>query len=309
MSFASDDAETPSHAGDHDDALREVLRILDLRESVARTTEDIFTGPSYLTPHGRIYGGQVVAQSLLAAQRTVPADRILHSMHGYFLRPGDTAQDVTVAVDRIHDGRSFATRRSQAYQNGVPIWSMIASFQDEAPGVEHAMPMPAGIPEPESLPTDRERSPGLTPETTAHLEARAFEVRHVEEPLLVASDPSRAQTQHVWMRMRGPLPDDPALHRAALGFMSDSSIQEAALRQNGLFWGTTGLKLASLDHAIWWHRFARADEWLLYVQESPSTRGGRGLTTGRIYTRDGALVSTVAQEIMMRVPEGVQRLV
>lgn len=297
---------TPPH-DDASAAVEKILHILDLRESVARTTEDIFTCPSYPTPNGRIYGGQVVAQSLLAAQRTVPVDRILHSMHGYFLRPGDTAQGVTIAVDRIHDGRSFATRRSQGYQNGVPIWSMIASFQDADPGVEHAADMPRGIPAPEELASDQERSADLPDAIAEQIRARPFEMIHVETPIFSASDENGASDQHVWIRMKGQLPDDPALHRAALAFMSDTSIQEPALRRNGLHWGTDGLKLASLDHAMWWHRFARADEWLLYVQESPNARGGRALSTGRFYTREGVLVATVAQEIMLRVPERIQR--
>lgn len=278
------------------------LDVLDIRESVARTTEDIFTGVSHYMPHGRIYGGQVVAQSVLAAQRTVPADRILHSMHGYFLRPGDTAQGITLAVDRIHDGRSFATRRSQAYQNGVPIWSMIASFQDDDPGVEHFLPMPEGIPAPETLGTDEERSTGLDEPTLMLLRQRPVDIRHVEEPLWTAADASRAATQHVWFRMRVPVPEERAAHRAALAYMSDMTIQESALRAGGVHWGTPGIKVASLDHAMWWHRFARVDEWLLYVQESSTARGGRGLATGRIYSRGGELVATVAQEIMMRVP-------
>lgn len=279
-----------------------VLATLRLHESGARTTEDIFTAASHWMPNGRIYGGQAVAQSLLAAQRTVPIDRVLHSMHGYFLRPGDTSQGLTLAVDRIHDGRSFATRRCQAYQNGEPIWSMIASFQDEDPGVEHAVPMPEGIPGPDELDPDDQRGPGLPKDTVARLTARPVDIRHVEAPLWTRPDDVQATRQHVWLRMGTRLGDDPHLHRAALAYMSDMTIQETVLRANGLFWGTPGLRLASLDHAMWWHRFARADEWLLYVQESPSARGGRGLSTGRMYTRDGILVASVAQEITLRVP-------
>lgn len=281
----------------------QVLAVLDLEDSVARTAEDIFTGISHFMPTGRIYGGQVVAQAVIAAQRTVPVDRILHSMHGYFLRPGDTSQGLTLSVDRIHDGRSFATRRAQAYQNGVPIWSMIASFQDSDPGVEHVIPMPEGIPDPDSLPPDEEASPGIDEGTRKLLGLRPVDVRHVEQPLWTSADPSRTNRQHVWMRMKAPFPDGAGLHRAALAYMSDMTIQETVLRANGVHWGAPGLKVASLDHAMWWHRFARVDEWLLYVQESPNARGGRGLATGRMYTRDGILVATVTQEIMIRVPE------
>ncbi len=286
-------------------AVDQLLAVLDLADSDARTTEDIFTGISHRTPWGRIYGGQVVAQSVIAAQRTLPPDRVLHSMHGYFLRPGDTRQGITLSVDRIHDGRSFATRRTQAYQNGVPIWSMIASFQDSDPGVEHAEPMPEGLLPPESLPSDEERSVGLDENSRSLLTLPPVEVRHVEQPIWSSADPTRSNQQHVWMRMRAPLPDDAVLHRAALAYMSDTTIQEPVLRAHGLCWQTPGLKVASLDHAMWWHRFARADEWLLHVQESPNARGGRGLGRSRVYTRDGILVATISQEIMVRVPEAV----
>ncbi|MEV4735246.1 MULTISPECIES: acyl-CoA thioesterase [unclassified Microbacterium] len=283
--------------------VEQLLSVLDLDAAQARTTEDIFTGRSHPMPSGRIYGGQVLAQSLLAAERTLPEDRAVHSMHGYFLRPGDASQGITIAVDRIHDGRSFSTRRSQAYQNGVPIFSMIASFQDEDPGVEHATRMPDGVPEPESLLPDEKRVEGLPPGTASMLTDRAADVRHVDSPLFLPSDDERVPHQGVWMRMRAPLPDDPRIHRAALAYLSDMTIQESILRAHGVYWALPGLKVASLDHAMWWHRPARVDEWLLYVQESPNARGGRGLAQGRIYTREGLLVASVAQEIMVRVPE------
>lgn len=282
--------------------VEQLLAVLDLDSTQARTTEDIFTGSSHPMPSGRIYGGQVLAQSLLAAERTLPEDRAVHSMHGYFLRPGDAAQGITIAVDRIHDGRSFSTRRSQAYQNGVPIFSMIASFQDQDPGLEHAVPIPEGIPDPDSLLPDEERVEGLPAGTARMLSDRAADVRHVESPLFLPSDDAQVPQQAVWMRMRAPLPDDPRLHRAALAYLSDMTIQESILRAHGVYWALPGLKVASLDHAMWWHRAARVDEWLLYVQESPNARGGRGLATGRIYTRAGELVASVAQEIMVRVP-------
>ncbi|MFK3679231.1 acyl-CoA thioesterase [Microbacterium sp. NPDC090218] len=280
-----------------------LLEVLDLDATQARTTEDIFTGSSHPMPSGRIYGGQVLAQALLAAERTLPEDRAVHSMHGYFLRPGDAGKGITIAVDRIHDGRSFSTRRTQAYQNGVPIFSMIASFQDGDPGVEHAEPMPEGIPAPEDLAPDEDRVQGLPEGTTRMLSERAADIRHVDSPLYLPSSDERVARQAVWMRLRAPLPDDQRLHRAALAYLSDMTIQESILRAHGVYWALPGLKVASLDHAMWWHRPARVDEWLLYVQESPNARGGRGLATGRIYTRDGVLVASVAQEIMIRVPE------
>ncbi|MFK0401264.1 acyl-CoA thioesterase [Microbacterium sp. NPDC090225] len=284
--------------------VEQLLEVLDLDSTQARTTEDIFTGASHPMPTGRVYGGQVLAQSLIAAERTLPEDRPVHSMHGYFLRPGHSAQGITIAVDRIHDGRSFSTRRSQAYQNGVPIFSMIASFQDEDPGVEHSEPLPEGVPAPEMIKPDEDTLDGLPGGAMRMLTDRAADIRHVGHPLYLPSDGERTPRQAVWMRMRAPLPDDPRLHRAALAYLSDMTIQESILRAHGVYWALPGLKVASLDHAMWWHRPARVDEWLLYVQESPNARGGRGLATGRIYTRDGALVASVAQEIMIRVPEG-----
>jgi len=283
-----------------------LLDVLDLAVSEARTTEDIFTGQSHPMPTGRVYGGQVLAQSLIAAERTLPENRTVHSMHGYFLRPGDATQGITFAVDRIHDGRSFSTRRSQAYQNGVPIFSMIASFQDEDPGIEHAVPMPDGIPAPEDVPSDDELIGSVHPITGRLLADRPADVRHVTGPLFLEVEGERVPQQAVWMRMRAPMPDDPRLHRAALAYLSDMTIQESILRRHGLTWSTPGLKVASLDHAMWWHRFGRVDEWMLYVQEAPNARGGRGLAQGRIYSRDGELLATVAQEIMVRVPDGAR---
>ncbi|MFS0867340.1 acyl-CoA thioesterase [Microbacterium sp. 179-B 1A2 NHS] len=279
-----------------------LLRVLDLSSSDARTTEDIFTGISQAMPLGRVFGGQVLAQAIVAAERTVEEGREAHSMHGYFLRPGDSTRGMTISVDRIHDGRSFSTRRTQAFQDGVPIFSMIASFETHADGLEHHTRMPADVPSPESLPSQTGLE-GLHPMSKRHFDRSPVEMRHVGSPLYATVEGPHVAEQAVWMRTRGAVPDDPRLHRAALAYMSDLTIQESVLRAHGVAWGTPGLKVASLDHAMWWHRPARVDEWLLYVQESPSARGGRGLATGRIFTRDGVLVASVAQEIMVRVPE------
>ncbi|MAT18849.1 MAG: acyl-CoA thioesterase II [Leifsonia sp.] len=286
------------------DAVSGLLAALDLSDTGARTREDIFTGPSEWMPNGRVFGGQVLAQSLMAAIRTTPEDRFVHSMHGYFLRPGDVTQPITFSVDRIHDGRSFSTRRTQAYQSGEPILSMIASFQDVDPGFDHQIEMPADIPDPESLPTVAELLKDVDhPLARAWANRRAFDIRHVEEPIYLAPDGRKSAHQVIWMRAQDPLPDDPNIHRAALAYASDYAILEPVLRKHGVAWSNPGLKVASLDHAMWWHRFARADEWLLYVQESPTAIGGRGLAQGRIYSRDGVLAASVAQEGMIRVPE------
>lgn len=281
-----------------------MLSVLDLAGSDARTTEDIFTGVSQSMPLGRVYGGQVLAQSIVAAERTIPDARHVHSMHGYFLRPGDSAKGITFAVDRIHDGRSFSTRRTQAFQEGVPIFSMIASFQDQDPGVEHQEPMPEGIPAPEDLPDIEAHLKGLHPMSKRLFTDRPVDLRHVPSPIYLSVEGDRKPSQAVWMKVRREIPDDPAIHRAALAYLSDLTIQESILRAHGIPWAMPGLKVASLDHAMWWHRFGRVDEWMLYVQESPSARGGRGLATGRIYTQEGTLLASVAQEIMVRIPEG-----
>jgi acyl-CoA thioesterase-2 len=293
----------PDDVGLDPDPVASMLAVLNLSGSDARTTEDIFTGTSQSMPLGRVYGGQVLAQSIVAAERTLSEDRTVHSMHGYFLRPGDSNKGITFAVDRIHDGRSFSTRRTQAFQEGVPIFSMIASFQDEDPGLEHQQPMPSGLPAPEDLPDLEDHLKGLHPMTKRLFADRPVDVRHIPSPIYLGFEGEHAPHQAVWVRARRPLPDDPAIHRAALAYLSDFTIQESILRAHGVSWATPGLKVASLDHAMWWHRPGRVDEWMLYVQESPSARGGRGLATGRVYSADGTLVASVAQEITVRVPD------
>jgi len=280
-----------------------LLNALDLTDTGARTSEDIFTGPSQWMPLGRVFGGQVLAQSLVAAMRTVPDERHVHSMHGYFLRPGDVGQPITFSVDRIHDGRSFSTRRTQAYQSGLPILSMIASFQDSDDGLEHQVDMPTDLAQPEDLPTAAEVLAGIDhPIAQEWAVGRPFDMRHVPSPVFVAVDGPRVAHQAVWLKATGRLPDDPNLHRAALAYASDYSILEPIFRRHGVAWSTPGLKAASLDHAMWFHRFGRVDEWMLYLQESPNATGGRGLSLGRIYSRDGILLASVAQEGMVRVP-------
>jgi acyl-CoA thioesterase-2 len=280
-----------------------LLSTLNLTDTGARTTEDIFTGPSQWMPLGRVFGGQVLAQSLIAAMRTVPDDRTIHSMHGYFLRPGDVAHPITFSVDRLHDGRSFSTRRTHAFQNGVPILSLIASFQTDDDGVSHQVEMPTDLPDPETLPSTADVLGDLDHDVARYwANERAFDVRHVPSPIYLTVEGERVPRQAVWMKAFGRLPDDLNLHRAALAYASDYSILEPILRAHGIAWATRGLKVASLDHAMWWHRDARVDEWLLYTQDSPSAGGGRGLSLGRIYTREGVLVASVAQEGMVRVP-------
>jgi acyl-CoA thioesterase-2 len=283
--------------------LDHLLSALDLTDTGAKTSEDIYTGHSQWTPLGRVFGGQVLAQSLIASMRTVDEARAIHSMHGYFLRPGAVDEPITFSVDRIHDGRSFSTRRVQAYQTGLPILSLIASFQDADDGLEHQEPMPEGFPDPETLPSVTEVL-GDDTDVVARSWAsdRPFDIRHVTSPIYFSVEGEQVAHQAVWMRSTERMPDDPNLHRAALAYVSDYSLLEPIFRRHGVAWATPGIKVASLDHAMWWHRFGRVDEWMLYVQESPTATGGRGLSLGRIYSRDGVLLASVAQEGMVRVP-------
>jgi acyl-CoA thioesterase-2 len=287
------------------DPLAHLISTLDLSDAGgAKTREDIFTGPSQWMPHGRVYGGQVLAQCLVAATRTVDGVRPVHSLHGYFLRAGDIRLPITFSVDRLRDGRSFSTRRVQAYQNGEPIFSMIASFQDEDPGIEHQDHFPAGIPSPETLPSAKELLGDIDhPVAQYWANARPFDMRHVTDPIYFRVKGEEVAHQAVWIKALGTLPYDQNLHTAALAYVSDYTILEPIFRRHGIAWTHEGLKSASLDHAMWFHRQARVDEWMLYVQESPSAQGGRGLSLGRIFSQEGLLLATVAQEGMVRIPE------
>lgn len=271
--------------------------------------EDItlFRGQSQKQPHGRVFGGQVLAQGVVASGRTVRAveggaDRRLHSLHAYFMRPGDDTQPITFSVERMRDGRSFSTRRVHAIQHGKPILSMSCSFQVPDGGLDHQDAAPE-LPGPLEFRSLADAFAGIDHPAARHIaEGRAIEQRHVEGHLFVEPASERLAEQHVWMRAIGELPDDPLVHEAVLAYASDYSLLESILRRHGVPWTTRGLRVASLDHAMWFHRPARADDWLLYAQESPSAQGGRGLGIGRMFTEDGTLVATVAQEGMVRVP-------
>ncbi|WP_053383741.1 acyl-CoA thioesterase [Leucobacter celer] len=285
----------------------DLLAMLSVLDSGARTREDILTGPAFPTPHGRSFGGQVLGQAIAAAGTTVPEDRIIHSMHGYFLRPGDSEDRMTFEVDRLHDGRSFSTRRVQAYQSGQVLMSMISSYQEPDAGLEHQEPADLGsVPDPESLPS--------VWETYGHLASsggggraswvlnRPFDFRYVESDIIL-NVPERSNRQRVWLRSRDTFDATPLLHAAALAFASDYLLLEPVMRRHGVPWATPGMRGASLDHAMWFHRPFRVDEWLLYELESPTAQGGRGLTHGRFYDRTGALVASVSQETTIRLPE------
>lgn len=280
------------------------LATLDLVDTGARTHADIFTGMSQWMPHGRVFGGQVAAQSIMAAARTVDPARPIHSMRGFFLRPGDIRYPITFAVDRVHDGNSFSTRQAQAFQLGTPIWTMISSFQIEEEGLDHALPMPEGLPDPETLESEAEHveRAGLAL-ANYWVHRRPFAMRHVRGPIYLAPAEQREPVDYTWVKAMGPLPDDPLIHRAALAYVSDYLMLDPALRMHGLAWSDPRLRVASLDHGLWWHRFARADEWLLFALRSPSAHGGRAFSQGYFYDRDGNLVAAASQEAMLRLKE------
>jgi acyl-CoA thioesterase-2 len=286
------------------DPLDDLVDVLDLSALDAAASDGEhyrFVGRSQPQPHGRVYGGQVLAQALVAAGRSVPDGRAVHSMHGYFLRPGDSDEPIEFSVERLRDGNSFSARRTHALQRGAPILSMIASFQTPADGLEHQDPMPE-VPGPEQLTGMRELLDQIdTPVARAWQQDRPIDLRHVEPPIYVVPDPNSQAHQSVWMKTYGTLPDDPLLHAAVLAYASDYSILESALRAHGVAWSDSRLRPASLDHAMWFHRPVRADEWILYATESPAAHGGRGLGIGRMFTRAGILAATVGQEGMIRL--------
>ncbi|MBO3084564.1 acyl-CoA thioesterase [Cellulomonas fengjieae] len=284
------------------DPISSVLGILRLEDDPS--TADQFTGHSLPQPGGRVFGGQVLAQALLAAGRTVPDDRFPHSLHGYFLRAGDVREPITFSVERLRDGRSFTARRTHALQGGKAILSMIASFQEQQPGFDYADDMPSGIPGPDEVPSGLELLGGVDhPVAKFWTQEAAFDVRHVEGSIYVHPAEQPTGHQAVWFRSRGALPDDQLLHRALLAYACDQVMLEPILRRAGRSWMTEGLSIASLDHAMWWHRDVRVDDWLLYVQSTPSAQGGRGLSAARVFTQDGTLVASIGQEGMVRFPD------
>lgn len=287
---------------------KDLLAVLTLSDADgARTTEDLFTGASQWQPSGRIYGGQALAQSVMAASLTVADDRDAHSLHGFFLRPGDIDLPITFAVERLRDGRSFSARRVHGYQNGSTIISVILSFQTRQDGLEHqAIELPRSIselPTPESLPSveDELEESKLPADSFLSLD-RPFDIRHIDPSVHFTPDPVSSPRQMVWVRAKSKVPADQKTQRAALAYASDFTLFEPVLRQHNLSWSTPGLSMASLDHAMWWHRPVDVNEWLLFVQDSPVSRGGRSMSELRILDQSGVLLASVAQEGMIRVP-------
>jgi acyl-CoA thioesterase-2 len=282
-------------------ALDGLVALLDLEELEV----NIFRGQSPKEERQRVFGGQVAGQALVAAGRTVEAS-VVHSLHAYFLRPGDPTIPILYEVDRIRDGKSFTTRRVVAIQHGRAIFHLSASFQHPESGVEHMAAMPEA-PAPETLPTFLERmQPRLA--TAGEdlrrwiLRDRPIDLREVD-PVDEFAPEKRPPRQLVWVRADGRLPDDPLLHQCVMAYASDMSLLDTTTLPHALSWWDPNVQMASLDHAMWFHRPFRADEWLLYAQESPSASCARGFAIGSFFARDGRLVASVAQEGLIRLRE------
>lgn len=282
------------------DPVEDLVSVLELTQ----LDETEFLGRTQWMPHGRVFGGQVLAQALTAATRTVATERLVHSLHSYFLRPGDISKDIRFSVEVLRDGKSFSARRVHALQDDKPIFSMIASFQDESPGLEHSETMPDNVPEPETLPSAADLLGSIDhPAARYWSNARPFDLRHVADSVYLRPAREQVANQMVWFKALSPLPQNKFLHTAALAYASDYSILESIIRRHGLSWAHPGLNSASLDHAMWFHRPTLVDQWHLYVQQSPAAQSGRGLSFGKIFNQQGELVASVAQEGMVRIPE------
>ncbi len=279
-------------------ALDQLVALLDLEEIEV----NLFRGRSPQEGSQRVFGGQVAGQALVAAGRTVEAGAV-HSLHAYFLRPGDPSVPLLYQVDRIRDGRSFTTRRVSAIQHGRPIFHLSASFQREEEGLSHQIEMP-DAPDPESLPRWSEFMAPRLGDAPAEIRRwmereRPIDARHVNpvNPLAPDKAPPR---QLVWIRADGKLPDSTLLHRCVMAYASDMTLLDTVSLPHAIAWTDRSYQMASLDHAMWFHRPFRADEWLLYAQEGDTAAGARGFATGRVFTLDGRLVVSVAQEGLMR---------
>ncbi|HWM85702.1 MAG TPA: acyl-CoA thioesterase II [Kofleriaceae bacterium] len=272
--------------------------------ALEKIEENLYRGQSQDLGWGTVFGGQVVGQALSAAAQTVPVERQVHSLHAYFLRPGDVTRPILFEVDRIRDGGSFTTRRVVAIQAGRAIFNMSASFQRDEPGFEHQESMPEAPP-PASLPTEQERAARAAdrlPRTAVQMarKERAFEARSTDPEGDPFRPAPRAARRMVWMRTVDRLPDDPALHRYLLAYASDFAFVTTSLLPHGVSFLTPGMQIASLDHVMYFHQPLRCDEWLLHVMDSPAAHGARGLVRGSYFTESGRLVASTVQEGLIR---------
>ncbi|HEY1613536.1 MAG TPA: acyl-CoA thioesterase II [Rhizomicrobium sp.] len=290
-----------SHTENEQSPVQQLLHLLDLEQIEV----NIFRGTSPQDRVQRVFGGQVLGQALVAASRTVEA-RVCHSLHAYFLLPGDPKVPILYEVDRSRDGMSFSSRRVVAIQHGRPIFHMSVSFQIVETGLEHQIDPPE-VPGPDELPNEDEFRLSVidrVPEAyRAHfLRKRPIELRPVERSQIFEAH-KRPPRQAIWVRATGPVPDDIALQQCVLAYASDMTLLDTSLRPHGIGWFDKRVQLASIDHAMWFHCPFRIDQWLLYVQDSPSASGARGFSRGLVYTQSGKLVASVAQEGLMRIRE------
>jgi acyl-CoA thioesterase-2 len=281
-------------------ALNALLATLDLEQ----LEDNLFRGARGNEGWQRVYGGQVLGQALVAVARTVDPGRSIHSLHGYFLLAGDPAYPIIYDVERIRDGGSFTTRRVKAIQHNRAIFVMSASFHKQETAFDHQVAMP-NVPMPEALPNPKELLNKYLDALPASMRAywereRPIDMRVVDVARYMNRE-KKEPVQHIWLRANGVLPDDPVLHQAVLAYASDFTLLDTALIAHGKLLFDTDIQLASLDHALWFHRSFRADEWMLYAQDSPSAYGARGFCRGNVYRRDGVLVASVAQEGLMRI--------
>jgi acyl-CoA thioesterase II len=274
-----------------------LVQLLDLEQLEL----NLFRGVSPPQSPTRVFGGQVAGQALVAAGRTVPADREVHSLHAYFIRPGDPRVPIVYEAERVRDGRSFTTRRVLAIQHGEAIFSLSASFQLPQDGLEHSDPGPTDVPAPETLPTIGDRVAAGGDAGWLARTPRPIDMRFVDEPIWSSARAGASdEPVRVWMRADGTLPDDRLLHVCLLTYASDMTLLGSVLARHDIPSGK--IQMASLDHAMWFHRPFRADEWLLYTCYSPTASGSRGLATGKFTTLDGRLIATTVQEGLVRLP-------
>jgi acyl-CoA thioesterase-2 len=282
-------------------AMQELLDILDLEQ----LEHNLYRGRSPATSWQRVFGGQVVGQALMAAQRTVVAERYVHSLHSYFMRPGDPSLPIVYQVERLRDGGSFTTRRVTAIQHGEAIFSLEASFQKEEAGLDHQLPMPLDVPHPDTLMNGAEVIATYGDRVPENIRRYWRRERPIEmKPVFLEHYTSRERlppVQQIWIRMSGPVPDDRGVRSVLLAYLSDLTLLDTSTFAHGRALFDPDIQAASLDHAMWFHRPTRLDGWLLYSQDSPSASGARGFTRGLIYAQDGTLVASVAQEGLIRL--------
>jgi acyl-CoA thioesterase-2 len=290
--------------------LEHLVKVLRLGEPSQYRGHTYINGESLYFPTGRVYGGQVIAQSLIAASKTVVPTRLPHSIHGYFITAGDTRQDLLFDVESLRDGRSFSARRVNVTQSQGAILTAIASFQEQGQsGVEFADPMPQDIPGPDELTSAKELMTPYakqSPFANYYAEKSPFDIRHITQTIMLKADEHSAEhdsgKQMVWMKVDGTVDVPQVFHRAMLALGCDQVMMEPVLRRAGLSVSTPGITYASIDHSMWWYRDININNWHLYVQDTPTAAHGRGLGNAKVYTQDGELVAVMSQEAMIRVP-------